>query len=260
MAAGVGLLLPSQLPILRTLMAVRAELGLRAPVANLSLPDLTHAVLATEGLAPLIGLGNVTIVQLRARAQLRAWLDRNGGEDRPTPLVRVLGHHHNVYEAMGARQARDPADAARIYVGDEAEARPDLGAGGRPVAVGRVFNVITAAAALETLTGLLPEAAPVRISAPAPFGLLGGYPLTVAPGSVTFDLPTGLGHDEAEAFQRRMSAADGIDRIEADGTVHFTAHARRTVADLDPRLAEPLRLADLEAHAGLLRQAMGTAG
>jgi hypothetical protein len=106
-SAGLGVQLPAQLPVLKTLMECRAELALSAPVANLSLPDMSHAVLATQRLAPLIGLGNVTILLVGARAALRAEWDAGGREDEPLPLLRLVGHHHNVY---GVMQCRPPDD------------------------------------------------------------------------------------------------------------------------------------------------------
>ncbi len=252
-SAGLGVQLPAQLPILRNLMACRAELGLAVPVANLSLPDLTHSVLRTQGLAPLVGLGNASIVQLRARAALRAELDHAGRADEPSPLTRVVAHHHNVYDVMQARQPADPRDAARIYVGEEGQERPDLAARGRPVAPGPLYNVITAAAALEVLKGLLPGADPVRVSAPAPFGLMGGYPLRVGPEGIALDLPDGVDRGEAERFHRRMGEADGVSEIADDGTAHFSEQARRALAGFDPRLTEPLRLDDLADRADRLQ-------
>jgi hypothetical protein len=41
-------------------------------VANLSLPDLTHPILERVGLAPTVGLGNVAMMLIRARAALRS--------------------------------------------------------------------------------------------------------------------------------------------------------------------------------------------
>lgn len=62
----------------------------------------------------------------------------------------------------------------------------------------------------------------VLAHAPAPDGLPGGYPVRVHRGGGTLDLPDGLGQDEAIRINEECQRSDGIDRIDDDGTVHFT--------------------------------------
>jgi streptogramin lyase len=100
--------------------------------------------------------------------------------------------------------------------------------------------VVTAAAALPVLLALLPDAAPLRYSAPAPLGLPGGYPVEIAAGAIRLDLPPGADLDEIVAYHRRMGRGDGVEEIAEDGTVFFTEAAKAAVADLDPGLGEPL--------------------
>src|SRR5437016_5690342 len=69
--AGIGLRLPLQLPCLLSVMRAVRKIGFDRPVANLSLPDLSHPVLARLGLEPTVGLGNVSMLLLRVRAALR---------------------------------------------------------------------------------------------------------------------------------------------------------------------------------------------
>jgi hypothetical protein len=73
---------------------------------------------------------------------------------------------------------------------------------------------------------------------------------------VALDLPPDVTLPEAVAQNQRAGHQDGIETIEADGTVVFTEAARAAVADLDPRLAEPLRLDDLEARAAILMETL----
>ncbi len=251
-SAGIGIQLPAQLQVLTTVMTCLGEIGYEGPVANVSVPDLAHPILATRGLAPTIGLGNASIIHLRARAALRDRLARAGQPPGETPLLRVLGHHAQVYGVMQSRPPKDPALAARVYLGEAGDRDDALAYEGTPFAPGPLYNVITAASALPILAALLPGAAPLRFSAPAPFGLPGGYPVRIEGGKPALDLPAGVAPAEAEAFNRRLMAQDGVAVIEADGSVHFTEAARAAVASLDPRLAEPLRLDDLAARARLL--------
>ncbi len=72
---GLAIRLPFQLPCLLAAMRAVRETGYEGPVANISLPDITHPILARHGLTPTVGLGNVSMQLLRARA---AWRARNG--------------------------------------------------------------------------------------------------------------------------------------------------------------------------------------
>ena len=106
------------------------------------------------------------------------------------------------------------------------------------------------------IEALLPGAEPLRWSTPAPDGLPGGYPVAIAGGSVELDLPPGLPLDQAVAFNERMGRADGVERIDGDGTVHFTAACREAVADFAPDLAEPLAIGELAARAARLDEVL----
>jgi hypothetical protein len=241
--AGLGIRLPFQLPVLLAVMRAAREIGYAGPIANLSLPDLTHPVLDRLGLAPTVGLGNAGMLLLRARAALAV-------DDQPSPsLVRVVGHHNHVYGVMQAQEPADGADRCRVYVGEAGER--DDGAPYRLPGIAPTirYNVVTAAAALPVLLALLPGAEPLRWSTPAPFGLPGGYPVRIADGRVELDLPAAADRDEAIAFNERIGRNDGVERIDADGTVHFTEQARAAVAPVAPDLGEPLRVDEIEARA-----------
>ena len=69
-AAGLGLRLPLQLPVLLSVMRAIREVGFTGPVANISLPDLTHPILHKIGLAPTVGLGNVSMLLIRRTCPL----------------------------------------------------------------------------------------------------------------------------------------------------------------------------------------------
>jgi len=236
-SAGIAVQLPAHLPIVLNLMRVVRDADIEAPVANVSMPDIIHPILATQGLAPTIGLGNVSILLLRALAAQKHRHPELPADARP--LLRMIGHHKHVYGVMLAAPPEDAADRARVYVGEEGRRDDALAYEGTPVPTGPVYNVITVAAALPVLAALLPGAKPIRFSAPAPDGLPGGYPVRIEEGAVSLDLPLGAGLDEAIAFNQRMSAADGLAEITSAGQVSFTQQAEAAVRDVDPRLAEP---------------------
>ena len=220
-------------------------MGFDGPVANISLPDLTHPVLQTIGLAPTVGLGNVSMLMLRVRAALRA----EGGPDVELPLLRLVGQHHHVYDVMQSTPPKDPASGPIVWLGELAERRDDLAYRAAPMAPGIRYNAVTAAAALPVLLALLPGAEPLRWSTPSPFGLPGGYPVHIANGHIDLDLPPGVDLADCVALCRRAGRGDGVDTVDDDGTVHFTDEARGSVVDVAPDLAEPLALADLDRRA-----------
>jgi hypothetical protein len=235
-AAGLGVMLPMQLPVVRAVMCAVRATGFTGAVANLSYPDVTNVILDRLGLAPTIGLGNVTMQLLRVRGALRAQL----GPDSELPLVRVIGHHNQVYPVMRAELPRDPGERVRVFLGEQGERADHLAYVGHPYAAGPVYNEVTAVACIRVVQALLPGAGPTRISAPAPFGLPGGYPVRIEDGTISLDLPPGQELDEVCAWQSSIGRRDGVDSIAADGTVTFTERAREAVAAVGPWLTEPL--------------------
>ncbi len=243
--AGLAVRLPLQLPALMAVMRAVREVGFEGPVANLSLPDLTHPILYRVGLAPTVGLGNVSMQLLRVRAALR----QEDPAAAAMPLIRVVGQHYHVYGVMQSRPPADPADGPRVWIGEPGARRDELAYRGPAMAPGIRYNVVTAAAALPVLLALLPGGRMLRWSTPAPLGLPGGYPVRIEDGRVELDLPDGVDLAESAAFCQRIGRGDGLDHIDDDGTAHFTDAAIAALADTAPDLAEPLALDDVERRA-----------
>jgi dihydrodipicolinate synthase/N-acetylneuraminate lyase len=72
----------------------------------------------------------------------------------------------------------------------------------------------------------------VRTHVTAPIGLPGGYPALIGDGQIQLDLPEGLGKEAAVALNEEALRCDGIDRIETDGTVVYTADAGAAMSEL----------------------------
>ena len=248
-AAGLAVALPMQLPIIHATMRAARAVGFAGPVANLSFPDVTNVVLGRLSLAPHVGLGNASMMALRVRAALRA----ERGADAPLPLVRVIGHHAQLFPVMAADEPADPAERIRVFLGEEGERDDALAYRGYPLPRGSILNDVTAPAALRAIIALLPGQQPARLSVPAPLGLPGGFPVRIADGGVELDLPPGQSLDEAVAFNERMGRGDGVEAIAADGTVSFTRTAVEAVATVAPWLAEPLAPAEAVERAMRIR-------
>jgi Saccharopine dehydrogenase NADP binding domain len=242
--AGLALRLPYQLPVPLAVMQATKDAHYAGPVANLSFPDVTGPILARLGLAPTLGLGNAAMIQLRVRAALRA-----AEADAETPLIRIIGHHSQVFGVMQASEPADPADRSRVYLGEDGRRDDRLAYQAPPLAPGPRYNHVTAAAAIPVLHALLPGTSALRWSTASPAGLPGGYPVRIEDGTVTLDLPPGVDQTEAIAFNERQARGDGVDHIDADGTVHFTEAGREALADLAPDLADPLPIIDLGKRA-----------
>jgi hypothetical protein len=248
LSGGLALQLPFQLPVPLAVMRATRDADYTGPVANLSFPDVTGPILARLGLAPTLGLGNAAMIGLRVRAALRA-----AGADAEVPLIRVIGHHSQLLDVMLSREPADPADRCMVFLGEDGRRADELAYQAPSIMRSQRYNEVTSAAAIPVLHALLPGAAPLRWSTAAPGGLPGGYPgridNRIDNGAVTLDLPPGVDLAEAIAFNEKQARGDGVDRIDDDGTVHFTAAARDAVADLDPGIADPLPVANLEKRA-----------
>jgi hypothetical protein len=231
--AGFAAQLSAQLPVARSVMRAVAQIRSPAPVVNCSYPDLTNPVLAAEGLAPLAGVGNAGMIAGAVRAVLNA----RGGP----ALARVLAHHAHVTAAMTADPARCRGLEPRVYLGEGGERADGLAFEGVALASSRELNALTAAHALAVLRALAADGAELRTSVPGPLGLPGGYPVRIAQGRLSLDLPPGLALDEAVALQRRYATLDGVADVAGDGTVTFTEAAREHLSAIDAALASPLR-------------------
>lgn len=241
--AGFGLQLPLQLSLLLQVMEAARTVDLRVPVVNASYPDMTHPILATRELAPTAGTGNVAMLERQTRAALR-------NDERAYDLVRVAGHHAHVTPMVHARPPEPPATRPQVFLGEEARRADDLPFAGPPLPSDRRLNELSAASAVPLLRALLGGPS-VRMSTPAPFGLPGGWPVRVETNSIALDLPPQTTREELIAFQWQSARADGIERVDPDGTVHFTEAARDALGQWRA-LAEPLPLDAIAARRELL--------
>lgn len=252
-SAGIGLQLPAQLPVLLSVMTAVRQTGLDILTANISFPDLTGLILKQLGLAPTIGLGNATIILGRAEAA-----QRRMGDAAPVGRLRVIAQHAQVYDVFEGRAPVNAADRVQLWAGEGAgERHDDLAYAGPRIEAEMDTNILAAAGAVRVINGLLGTTT-TFVSAPAPAGMIGGYPVAISDGVVSLDLPDGVDIASLEQWNWNVMARDGIARVDGDGTTHFTAAAQAAVAAIDPGLCEPLRLDDLSARFERLRHAMAS--
>ncbi|WP_070106430.1 hypothetical protein [Burkholderia plantarii] len=222
-AAQFGPWLPMHLTLMHRLMAAVFASGMRPAVVNAAFPDAVNPVLSRVGLAPLVGIGNVCNVVPAIRASLAEQL----GASLERVQVRLIAQHyfsHYVprygqpeYAPFCLEVELDGAD-----VTSEVPIRSILAAvGTRHRRLGGIDGqILTAASAISVLRGLLGTEAS-RTHAPGPLGMPGGYPVELRNLRVQLDLPRNVTMADAVSINERCQMADGIERIDIDGTVHF---------------------------------------
>jgi hypothetical protein len=239
LAGGFALQAAAQVPVIRSVMLARRSLGMTCPVVNCSYPDLTHPMLAGEGLSPTCGIGNVAILAMRFQRLL-------AGAD--TARLRVISHHaHLIRSLMG------DGPAPLVYLGDRLVAENELLLK-TGLKSGATLNYLAAASVVPILSGLLGRDGVVTTHAPGVEGLPGGYPVRFDGGEIRIDLPAGVSRERAVEFNIESAALEGIERVDESGTLFYTKHARDAVARWCPELAEPLAVGESLPRFEVLRR------
>lgn len=241
---GFALQLAAQLPVIRTLMQALRALGMECPVVNCSYPDATHPILATEGLAPTIGIGNVAIMAMWYQRQLE-------GANEAT--LQVVGQHAQLGPVLAGQFAAPETPTPLVYLNGRRFGPEQLlfDAGLRG---GAAMNHLAASTIVPILHGFTRREPVVHTHAPGVLGLPGGYPVRFVRGALELRLPDELSLEQAVSFNSLAAKGEGIERIAEDGTVFYTAHAQQSVAELCPELGEPLRLQDIETRFQILQR------
>ncbi|SME88807.1 Saccharopine dehydrogenase NADP binding domain-containing protein [Tistlia consotensis] len=232
--AGSGVWSASHAALAYNLMRAVRDSGIRTVVVNSSYPDGVNPALAAAGLAPDVGIGNgdllVPALQQVVAAQFGVPCHRVG--------VTLVAHHFHAYNILMHGHAHGLDFPVRISVdGRDVSDRVERAALFAAVPdVARIPGAaaatwIVAASAIRILTALL-EPVGRLIHAPGPLGLVGGYPLQVDESGVALALPEGLGRDEAVAINWEAQRAEGIEAIEADGTIVLTDVAAGTLKEV----------------------------
>jgi hypothetical protein len=204
----------------------------RAIVVNAAYPDAVGPALATLGLAPHIGIGNIANVVPGI-----TWAAAQELHAHPSEIdVNLVAHHyfsHHVHrfgEAHGIPYGLTVfRDGEEQFVDHEAvfaRLADTLRRQG-----GKDGQQVTATSAARTVLALLGDETR-RLHSPAPNGLTGGYPLRVSRTRIDLVLPESLSPKDAEDINRRSQILDGIERISPDGTIVFADEQMSILNDL----------------------------
>lgn len=240
---GFALQLAAQLPVVRTLMQALRAIGMKCPVINCSYPDVTHPILAAEGLAPTVGIGNVAIMAVLYQRNL-------AGATEAT--LRVVGQHAQLGPVLEGRFAAAETPTPLVYL-NGTRLPPERLLFDAGLQGGAAMNHLAASTIVPILRGFTERDGVVETHAPGVFELPGGYPVRFVNGALEMSLPEGLTREEAVSFNNLAAKGEGIERIDEEGTVFYTEHARQSVAEFCPELAEPLRPRDVETRFRILQ-------
>lgn len=198
-----------------------ADAGLDTHWIAASFPDVVNPSLARSGLGPRCGIGNVR----EPVAKIQALLGARLGVAPAQVGVRLVAQHAFEYAVF---QAEPPAELPPYLLQVTVDGK-DCSALGHealrapfPFPFDLHFNRITASAAIDAMRALL-HPSPVRTHLPGVLGLVGGYPVCVENGRISLDLADHWNDAQAIAINESSLRWDGIERIEADGTIVFTA-------------------------------------
>jgi len=255
--ARFGPWLPMHLTLALKLMQALKAAGLASAVVNVAFPDAVNPVLAGLGLAPTCGAGNSDLL----RAGIRSAAARRLNVPVRDVTAYLLAHHfHVVYFWMELERKDSPADHPyflRVMVGD-ADVTTELGAesllaeAGRALPRGRAIMARTAAGTAEKVRRLLRD--DQRLThAPGPAGLVGGYDVRLSRSGARVVLPRGVSFQQARAMMEQAQRGDGIESIQADGSVVFRRSAHEAMREVLGYDCPLLRPSESEARADELR-------
>lgn len=252
LTAGLGPWVPMHFVLANRLMQAHAAVRCSAPVVNASFPDIVNPVLHALGRGPLVGIGNAALLVPRLqRVVARRW-----NVARSSVEISLVGHHIHDVLVEEFNTVRDVPFLLRISVDGEDVTNefdlPRLFEEPVPTPEGTGSHPQVASSAAEIVLGLL-EGKGHRTHAPGPNGLPGAYPVRLFRDRVELALPPDISEEEAIRTNEAAQKADGIERIEQDGSVVFTAKASETMRRLLGYDCPRLRPEDQEERARELR-------
>ncbi|WP_292231825.1 hypothetical protein [Mesorhizobium sp.] len=247
-----GVWTPMHLVLVRRLMRAVREADLESIVVNASYPDVTHAALAAEGLSPTIGIGNIA----NAVPGIRLAAAHLLGCELKAVDVQFFAQHYVSYR-MPSTGSTDGAPYHLTIYRNGQEVKPQelrheeifANVAGRFRRVkGLAGQSVTASSATAILRAFADHLERV-VHAPGPLGLVGGYPVRIAPTGISIELPQGLSLDDAVEINSQCQKYDGIEAVESDGTVRFTGESAGILRELLGYDCEAMALDECEKRA-----------
>ena len=245
--ARLGPWLPNHLVLAYKLMQAVRQSGLSIRVVNAAFPDSVNPVLATAGLAPYVGAGNIANII----PTLRRGIARLCGASFQAVEIRLVAHHfvgneiatygnaggapYHLQAWIDGEEVSDHYRDDALFALFQGKLKRTRGVPGQVMAASSVAAVVRA---IATDSGLLHHA-------PGPNGLVGGYPLRIGAERIDLALPEGLGAASAEQINQGGQRFEGIERIDPSGAVHFTESRMRALTRTLGYQCRSMELADV---------------
>jgi hypothetical protein len=251
--AQLGPWLPMHLALNYELMQAVRLAESRATIVNAAYPDAVGPALATLGLAPHIGIGNIANVVPGITWAAAQELNAHPNEiDINLVCHHVFSHHvHRFGEAQAIPYSLTVFRAGEQVAVDHEAIFARLASTLRRQG-GKDGQQVTATSAARTVWALLGEQTR-QLHSPAPGGLTGGYPLRVSRERIDLVLPEGLSEETAHDVNRRAQILDGIEQITSDGTIVFADEQMAILDDLLGYRCKQLHVVDAREAATELR-------
>ena len=209
-------------------------------VVNIALPDHTNPVLGRINLAPACGGGTIDLTVTGVR---NAVAERFHVPIRNVNIT-MIAHH-----GIRAAPVRDEMHWTRIRIGekDVTSKIPNLNKfieDTIPYTVPRTGGknaAMTASSGFENTMHIFNDNGFLGY-APGPDGKIGGYPCRFTWDKVEPVLPPEVSNDQAVRINMEGMKSDGIEKMDQDGTVHFTDETisvMETCLDLDWKSMKP---------------------
>jgi len=209
-ARGYGITLPLQLFLAIRLARAMQEHTPTCRLVNACYPDVSNEILRRLGYEVLCGVGNVATLASACAARVTL---RDDGQ------LKMFAHHRQIALATdGCMKASPP----RLWVSDvelTPDAMPDI-----QLPRDASLNLVTGACTARLLIAVLDRVERYVGHAPGPFGLPGGYPITVAGGTLQLRLPNGVELAEAVSWNRASANEEGL-TLDANGFIHVASSA-----------------------------------
>jgi len=252
---GYGAWIPLSLPLIYALMKAVKKSGIDTKVINSSFPDGVCPALASSGLAPFCGAGNLNHLIPRIKTGLA---DRFRVRPSEIDVTMIGSHFLNTYVSRDASAMGSPYYMNCIIGGKRVTSLSDeeiFRLSIRETVSGPQRNAMIASDIVEIIKALL-DGSGSFIHVPGPNGLPGGYPCRVYRDRIELALPEGMSEGDAVAINKSSLAFDGIEDTTA-GSIVFTDDIRKkmkTVFGLD--YPKKLALEDCENFAIGLRDVL----
>lgn len=253
--ARLGPWLPNHLALSYKLMQAVRQSGLSIRVVNAAFPDAVNPVLATAGLAPDVGAGNIANII----PTLQRGVAHLCGASFEAVEIRLVAHHfvgneiatygnaggapYHLQAWIDGEEVTDRFQDDALFALFSDKLKRTRGVPGQVMASSSVAAVVRAIATDSRLFH----------HAPGPNGLVGGYPLRIGAGRIELALPEGLGAASAEEINKGGQRFEGIERIDPSGAVHFTESRMETLTRTLGYQCRSMELADVGDWADELR-------